>query len=106
MFGPEDDIDQPIPPVDEFHVPNPLIQLYAQGFLSPQGERKLLLVNKRSHAIDITVPGAAGGTLQRVDESTTALPMKRAVASDTMHLPGLAVVVVRLSGNDAMSRKP
>lgn len=70
--------------------------MFAQGFITPYGQRKLLLVNKRSQPIDVKVPGAKGGSQQVVDESTTGLPATRATSNNIVHLAPLAVVVVTL----------
>ncbi|MFL6601930.1 MAG: glycosyl hydrolase family 39, partial [Steroidobacteraceae bacterium] len=102
-FGPGDEIVQPLPPNDEFHGPDPLIQIYAQGFISPQGTRKLLLVNKRSRPIDIVVPGIDGGTQQIVDRTTNASPRIHPIRSNTVHLPELAVAVLILPSSRVQS---
>lgn len=43
----------------------------AQAFRSAQGQRRLLLVNKRNRTVQVALPsGAAGGAVQVVDEAT------------------------------------
>ena len=72
-------------------------QLYAQAFITPEGKHKVLLVNKRDRACELTVPGATGGHLERVDQSTAfSPPATSEVAQDALSLPGLAVAVVTL----------
>jgi hypothetical protein len=95
-FNPGDKLVQPLT-FDEERGPNPAIQLYVQGFVSPEGLRKLLIVNKRSRPINIKVPSAAGGSQQMVDEATTTMPEKRVVTSNVIYLPALAVAVVDLA---------
>ena len=42
----------------------------AQAFVSPNGERKLLLVNKRERQFEINVPGSEGAKLEMIDVTT------------------------------------
>jgi hypothetical protein len=72
-------------------------QVYAQAFIAPQGKHRILLVNKRDRAAELTISGATGGQLQRVDQSTgSSPPVTSDVAQDTLTLPGLAVAVLIL----------
>ena len=72
-------------------------QVYAQAFITPEGKHKILLVNKRDRAAELTIPGAAGGQMQRVDESTGSSPPETSgMPQDTLTLPGLAVAVLTL----------
>jgi hypothetical protein len=95
-FGPGDKLIAPNK-VDELMQPDPAVQVYAQGFITPQGLRKVLLVNKRDHDVDVSVAGAASGEEQRVDQSTTAPATAHKLTDDTIHLPAFAVTVVALS---------
>jgi len=95
-FGPGDRIIKPWVQTDWTTDPGLADQIYVQAFISPRGERKVLLVNKRDRAVDIAVPGAAGGSQQRVDQNTVASPTKQSLTQDTLQLPGLAVAVVTL----------
>jgi hypothetical protein len=71
--------------------------LYAQGFVKPDGGRRLLLVNKRDRALDIVVLGASGGQVDFVDQTTGFGPPGSArLESDKVTLNGLAVAVVTL----------
>ncbi|MEJ2008260.1 MAG: glycosyl hydrolase family 39, partial [Acidobacteriota bacterium] len=44
--------------------------VYAQGFVTPSGQHKVLLINKRNRPAFISLPGAAGSQEQYVDEET------------------------------------
>jgi hypothetical protein len=71
--------------------------LYAQGFVKPDGKRRLLLVNKRDRAASLVVAGASGGQVDYVDQTTGFRPPASArLGSDTVTLNGLAVAVVTL----------
>jgi hypothetical protein len=71
--------------------------LYAQGFVKPDGMRRLLLVNKRDRASSLVVEGASGGRVDYVDQTTGFRPPASArLESDTITLNGLAVAVVTL----------
>lgn len=92
-FGPGDKLVAPNK-VDEDMQPDPGVQVYAQGFITPQGIRKVLLVNKRDRALVVSLAGATGGTEQRVDQSTTAAAAARRLTHDRVDLPPSAVTVV------------
>jgi hypothetical protein len=71
--------------------------LYAQGFVKPDGKRRLLLVNKRDRAVSLVVSGASGGQVDTVDQTTGFGPPRSArLSSDEVALNGLAVAVVTL----------
>jgi hypothetical protein len=74
--------------------PSPLV--YFQGFVPTQGVRKILLVNKRAVDEELRIAGAAGGTVQMVDESTSASPLPKRLGAKPLRLPQLAVAVVTL----------
>jgi len=87
-FGPGDKLVE-----TELEIP----EIYAQAFITPAGRHEILLVNKRDRAAELTIPGAAGGQMQRVDQSTgSSPPLTSEVAQDTLTLPGLAVAVLTL----------
>jgi hypothetical protein len=94
-FGPGDKLTAPNK-VDELTQPDPAVQIYAQGFISPKGLRKVLLVNKRDCALDVAIAGAAGGEEEHVDQWTTAQPMVHKLTADTVHLPPSAMAVLTL----------
>ena len=71
--------------------------LYAQGFVKPDGKRRVLLVNKRDRATSLVVSGASGGQVDTVDQTTGfGAPGSARLSSDTVALNGLAVAVVTL----------
>jgi hypothetical protein len=71
--------------------------VYALGAVKGDGKRRVLLVNKRNRPFEITIPGASGGQMERVDQ-TTALqpPASSKLGRDTVALGGFAVAVVTL----------
>jgi hypothetical protein len=70
--------------------------VYSQGFITREGKRRILLVNKRDHPIEVSLAGVAGGYVQMVDQTTTASAEIRKQSSDSITLPGWAVAVVGL----------
>ena len=72
-------------------------QIYAAAYLSPDGSRKILLINKRDHALAVLVPGAIGALEQHVDLSTGSLlaPPVRLDATP-LSLGPFAVSVIKL----------
>jgi hypothetical protein len=65
--------------------------------LTPTGQRRVFLVNKHNHELRISVPGAAGGKLEVVDQSTAFNPPASAkLESDSINVKGLGVAVVTL----------
>ncbi len=72
--------------------------VYVQGFVTPNGARKVLLVNKRNRPVAISLSHAAGGTEEWVDEVTaSSRPSYHTLKSDVVQLGGLAVSVVTLA---------
>lgn len=72
--------------------------VYAQGFLTPEGSHKILLVNKRDRSFELSVPGAAGGTVEFVDQTTGQQPPGSSqVRDNTLELRGFAVAIVNLA---------
>jgi UDP-N-acetylglucosamine--N-acetylmuramyl-(pentapeptide) pyrophosphoryl-undecaprenol N-acetylglucosamine transferase len=62
------------------------------------GERKVLLVNKRNREIELTLPGSASG-MEYVDQTTMSKPPgKEAVNGDKLKLRGFGVAVVTMTG--------
>ena len=95
-FGPGDRLIAPNK-VDELRQPDPAVQIYAQGFITPRGIRKVLLVNKRDRALDVAIAGVAGGEEQHVNQSTVAPPLAHKLTEDTVHLEPSEVAVLTLS---------
>jgi hypothetical protein len=93
-FGPGDKLVA----MNEGPFPPPLAaSVYAQGFVTKGGKRRLLLVSKRDRAIELVVPGASGGQVDVVDQTTGSQPAaSRKLDGDKVTLNGLAVAVVTL----------
>src|SRR2546427_9267657 len=69
-----------------------------QAFVSPSGERKVLLVNKRDREFEIDLPEAAGGKGQVIDQTTgSSPPASRSFAGSVFRLGGFGVAVVTLA---------
>ena len=68
-----------------------------QGFITPSGERKLLLVNQRAREFELSLPGAAGAKLEVVDLTTGPNPPASSrISGQTFKLGGFGVAVVTL----------
>ena len=71
--------------------------LYAMPVMTRDNRKRILLVNKGQRGIDVQVSGAAGGSLEYVDESTGFSPAKKVnVNSDTIKLGGFSVAALTL----------
>ncbi len=71
--------------------------VYAQGFVTRDGKRKVLLVNRRDRTIEVSFPGINGGRLARVDQTTNFNPPATGKNSDDkLALQGFGVAVVTL----------
>jgi hypothetical protein len=88
-FGPGDklvDTDSSVPYV------------YAQAFVTPEGKRKILLLNKRNRAFDVALPGAEGAQVQIVDQATSFQPpASSTLTGNQITLGGFAVAAVTLA---------
>ena len=74
---------------------NPYV--YALAFLTPDGKRRVLLVNKRDRKFDVSVTGATAGQISFVDQTTSFQPPATAkLSSDKLTLGGYSVAVVTL----------
>jgi hypothetical protein len=79
----------------ETMAPSPTI--YAQGFITPGGKRKLLLINKRDETQTLSLPGTAKAELDYVDQTTGMQPPAKAHSTgEQVTLKGFAVVVATL----------
>jgi len=68
-----------------------------QGFITRNGERKLLLVNKRDREFLFSLPEAAGGRIEAVDRTTGAnAPTSRKIDGPTFKLGAFGIGVVTL----------
>ena len=88
-FGPGDKLV-------ETHANLPYV--YVQAFVTPQGQHKILLVNKRNRPFDVTLPGAEGAQVQLVDQTTGFQPpASSTLAGNQISLGGYAVASVTLA---------
>jgi hypothetical protein len=72
--------------------------VYAQAFMTRQGQKKLLLVNKRDRVFEVSVPEGQGCEISYVDQSTGFQPPASAhLSEDRLSLSGFEVAVVNLS---------
>jgi hypothetical protein len=70
--------------------------VHALGFISPNGEHKILVINKRDREVELTLPQAAK-QVEFVDQiSAGKPPVLQEVNSATLQLRGLEVAVVTL----------
>ena len=71
--------------------------LYAQGFVTRDGKRKLLLVNQRDRDFDVSIAGSNGAEVMYVDQTTGFQPPATShMNAEQITLRGLAVAVVTL----------
>src|SRR6266705_2814669 len=69
--------------------------VYSQAFMTHDGRKRVLLVNKRDRTFDVTIPGASGGQIEYVDQTTGFQPPATAkLATDVTKLNGYSVAVV------------
>jgi hypothetical protein len=92
-FGPGDKLVEI--PRGPFSPSNPYI--YSQPVITKAGKRRILLVNKLDRAFDITIPGASGGQMEYVDQTTAFnQPASSKLTGDALKLKGFGVAVVTL----------
>lgn len=73
-------------------------EVYAQGFITSEGKREVLLVNKRDRSTKVVLPGAAGAAEEYVDQTSVLLrPASAGLVNDELDLGGLAVAVITLA---------
>ncbi len=69
--------------------------LYAQGFVTPEGKRKLLLINKRDRTLAISLPELPKARVEIVDQATGfKAPASSQLAGEQLTLPGLGVALL------------
>lgn len=72
--------------------------VYVQGFVTPAGKRRILLLNKRDRSFQVALPGAAAAQAEVVDQSTGFQPPASSTLSDDhITLGGYGVAVVTLA---------
>ena len=65
--------------------------------VTPNGKRRVLLVNKRDRELSLSIAGATGGRIEAVDQSTAFNPPESSrLSSDSVTVKGLGVAVVTL----------
>jgi hypothetical protein len=85
------EIEPAAPPAPE----NPYV--YSLAFVTQDGNKRVLLVNKRNRPFDVTITGATGGQEDYVDQTTAFQPPATVkLSSDSLKLPGYSVAVVTL----------
>jgi hypothetical protein len=71
--------------------------VYAQGFVTQKGKQKLLLINERQRAVEVTIPGAEGAEEEFVDETTANNPPGHShLEGNKVNLGAFAVAAVTL----------
>jgi hypothetical protein len=79
-------------------IKNSLSAVYAQGFATPGGKRKVLVVNKRDRMIRVWLPGAIHAQFQVVDQQTGLNPASSSeLTSNSFTLSGFAVAILTLT---------
>ena len=69
-----------------------------QGYVSPSGERKLLIVNKREREFEIILPEAEGAKIEMIDLTTGSNPpASSSLAGSSFKLGGFGVATVTLA---------
>lgn len=95
---------------DDFHAGDKLVEVapfspsapshpyvYSLAFVGTDGKRRVLLVNKRDRAFQLSIPGAVGGTEEYVDQTTAFAPIaSRKLDSDSISLNGYGVAAITL----------
>ena len=69
--------------------------MYARGFITSTGKKKLLLVNMRDHTTDVHIAGTADSREEYVDQEYEP-PASRNLNTDTVRMRAFTVAVVTL----------
>lgn len=88
-----------------YSLPTPVLDMMAkrapvftQGFRSADGRRKVLLVNRSTDNVTVTLAGGRGGSLEVIDQDSPTEAARRVqMAADQVELQGLAVAVATLA---------
>jgi len=71
--------------------------IYALPVIANDGRKRVLIVNKSEHSQDIELPGASGGQMESIDESTGFDPPKKTtVTLNTFTMKGFSVAALTL----------
>ncbi len=93
-FGAGDKLVE-IEPFSPFASNHPYV--YSLAFVTRDGKKRLLLVNKRDRSFEIEIPGSTGGRVDYVDQTTAFDPPGSAkIDGDKVTLRGFAVMAVTL----------
>jgi len=94
-MGPGDRIIDTGPHVMTY-APSPIVETaYIRN-----GARKVLLINRRAASASVDLPGAAGGAIQIVDQTSAGGPIrKERLSSSVITLGGFAVAIIDLPGS-------
>jgi hypothetical protein len=69
----------------------------AQAYITPNGQRKILLINKRDRPFEIAIEGIKGATVERVDQETHFGPATSGILeNDNVLVRGFAVSVITI----------
>jgi hypothetical protein len=69
-----------------------------QAFVTNEGKRRILVVNKRDQSFEIVIPDGAGAQVEYVDQKTASdPPAKTTLKGDRFTLGGFGVAVVTLA---------
>jgi len=71
-------------------------EVSASGYIDPQGRRKLLLINKSSHPVDLRCDECSRATEFHVDGTLPPFITESTLPDARLQLQGLSVMVVRL----------
>jgi Glycosyl hydrolases family 39 len=71
--------------------------VYTIGLITGDGQRRVLLVNKRDRTFDVSLTGSSGAQVDYVDQTTAFQPpASRKMSGENLKLTGYAVAVVTL----------
>jgi hypothetical protein len=71
--------------------------VYSLAFVTQEGKRRVLLVNKRDRPFEVSIPNARGGQVDRVDQTTAFQPPASSkLDGDKITLGGFSVAAVTL----------
>ena len=77
---------------------SPRDYVYAQGFVTREGKRKISLVNKRDRSFELSIPEGEGARVEYVDQTTGfGPPATTLLKNNQLTAKGLAVAVVTLA---------
>jgi hypothetical protein len=75
--------------------------VFSQAFVSKNGRRWVLVINKRFLDVDVILPGCTGGTMQIANEASGFGPaIETTLKSDQIALSPFAVAVVHMPNAD------